>query len=238
MSNVVNHGIKIELDKKQYNAIVAAMNNINGRSAEFVISHGSNTAAKKIQKLLSNQVKGVYQAPWAAGVYGRSSITKGNVRNVGAVIHFKSELPDITKFKYHPASTPTIFAKNPPYKLHKLQVRKSPGSKERITIYRMLGPQRKYNVSISQLKGSTRHLQNAFVTQFDSGHIAVGFRNKQGTTRKKYNGRLPITKVLGSSDMIMASNEKTYGAVEQGIEQIVLNEVMAQFNKAMSKVTS
>lgn len=57
MSNVVSHGIKIELDKKQYNAIVAAMNNINGRSAEFVISHGSNTAAKKIQKLLSNQVK-------------------------------------------------------------------------------------------------------------------------------------------------------------------------------------
>lgn len=38
--------------------------------------------------------------------------------------------------------------------------------------------------------------------------------------------------------MIMASNEKTYGAVEQDIEQIVLNEVMAQFNKAMSKVTS
>lgn len=240
MSNdLVRRGVRITIDQNKYNAIISAMNNINGRSAEFVLAHGSNNAARKIKPMIEKKIAKVYQSPWAESTPSRTQLLKANVRNTTAVIDFRSELPDITKFRYLPHKTPTIFVKTPPYKLHKLQVLDKATGKRK-TIYRMLGPQRKYTVIVSHLRGDSTILPNAFVQTFKNKsddqskwHEFVGFRNKKGSKMRTYNGRLPLVKVLGSSDMVMASNEKTYGAVEPKIGDIVLNEVMKQFYKAI-----
>ena len=207
--------IKIQLDQSQVEAVITALRKVEGASEEAIFKKAVNETAKKAQKELAKKARSVYSGEAPRGILSRSRIDKATTGSLSATIHFKSDQPDITKFKYSPKSTPTKFLKS-----GKTEVRNFPFG------YRTVHRQKKYNVRASQLKGGGGTLPGAFVVQFKSGHVAVAFR--PGSGRK-------VKTVMGSSDRSMVRNEKVYGELQPQIAAYLNTQVRTALAKALGR---
>ena len=207
--------INIQLDQSQVEAVITALRKVEGASEEAIFKKAVNETAKKAQKELAKKARSVYSGEAPRGILSRSRIDKATTGSLSATIHFKSDQPDITKFKYSPKSTPTKFLKS-----GKTEVRNFPFG------YRTVHRQKKYNVRASQLKGGGGTLPGAFVVQFKSGHVAVAFR--PGSGRK-------VKTVMGSSDRSMVRNEKVYGELQPQIAAYLNTQVQTALAKALGR---
>lgn len=232
--------VKIQMDEKEYQRIIQAMRGITGKSEEAIFSSAGNKTAKKAQAILSNEAKKVYRGEFVQGIRGRSTIRKGNIKNVGAEISFKSKLPNITHFYYRPKETTTRFDKTGPLKPKRLVVKI--GGRD-VEIFRSLGKQHTTparGIKTMQLRAGEGSLSgDAFVsrmTRNGGDSTSVTYRkseaeNSPGTRRD----RLPLRKIYGSSDRAMAGNEKVYGKHEQEINRMFLDECERQLAVALAK---
>ena len=207
--------IKIQLDQSQVEAVITALRKVEGASEEAIFKKAVNETAKKAQKELAKKARSVYSGEAPRGILSRSRIDKATTGSLSATIHFKSDQPDITKFKYSPKSTPTKFLKS-----GKTEVRNFPFG------YRTVHRQKKYNVRASQLKGGGGTLPGAFVVQFKSGHVAVAFRPGSGQKVKT---------VMGSSDRSMVRNEKVYGELQPQIAAYLNTQMWTALAKALGR---
>ena len=221
--------IKIELDIESYNKIVRAMNQITGKSAEFIMASSANRILKTIQRRLVKADKREYTGEFVKGTKDRSSIEKAKVSAgiASASVNFKSRITGISKFYMSRKDTTTKWDKG-----HDINVPVAVvGGK---TIYRRVAKTRNSpSVIVGQIKGQRKPITKAFKmlihnTKKDGtaggDHLFLGYR-KDGKVRQ----------VLGSSDMVRIRNEKVYGKEEAELGKLYLDECMKRLEAALEK---
>ena len=222
--------IKIELDIESYNKIVRAMNQITGKSAEFIMASSANRILKTVRRRLVKADKREYTGEFPKGTKDRSSIEKAKVSTgiASASVNFKSRITGISKFYMSRKDTTTKWDKG-----HDINVPVAVvGGK---TIYRRVAKTRNSpSVIVGQIKGQRKPITKAFKmlihnTKKDGtaggDHLFLGYR-KDGKVRQ----------VLGSSDMVRIRNEKVYGKEEAELGKMYLDECMKRLDAALAKV--
>ena len=150
--------ISIELDMESYNKIVRAMNQITGKSAEFIMASSANRILKTTQRRLVKADKREYSGEFLKGTKERSSIEKAKVSAgiTSASVNFKSKMPGISKFYLSRMQTPTKWHKG-----HDINVPVAKVGGE--LIYRRVKRQRStFNVPVGQIKGIRKPIKKAF----------------------------------------------------------------------------
>ena len=221
--------IKIELDIESYNKIVRAMNQITGKSAEFIMASSANRILKTVRRRLVKADKREYTGEFVKGTKDRSSIEKAKVSAgiASASVNFKSRITGISKFYMSRKDTTTKWDKG-----HDINVPVAVvGGK---TIYRRVAKTRNSpSVIVGQIKGQRKPITKAFKmlihnTKKDGtaggDHLFLGYR-KDGKVRQ----------VLGSSDMVRIRNEKVYGKEEAELGKMYLDECMKRLDAALAK---
>ena len=221
--------IKIELDIESYNKIVRAMNQITGKSAEFIMASSANRILKTVRRRLVKADKREYTGEFPKGTKDRSSIEKAKVSAgiASASVNFKSRITGISKFYMSRKDTTTKWDKG-----HDINVPVAVvGGK---TIYRRVAKTRNSpSVIVGQIKGQRKPITKAFKmlihnTKKDGtaggDHLFLGYR-KDGKVRQ----------VLGSSDMVRIRNEKVYGKEEAELGKMYLDECMKRLDAALEK---
>lgn len=229
--------ISVQLDMESYNKIVRAMNQITGKSAEFIMASAANRILKTTQRRLVKADKREYSGEFPKGTKDRSSIEKAKVSAgiTSASVNFKSRIPGISKFYLSRMQTPTKWKKG-----HEINVPVAVvGGK---TIYRRVKRERKpFNVPVGQIKGIRKPITKAFKmlihnTKKDGtaggDHFFLGYRSE----KKDENGKRKIHQVLGSSDRARIQNEKVYGKEEAELGKMYLDECMKRLDAALAKV--
>lgn len=221
-------GLRIKLDDAEMKRIDSALKSVSGRTTRGLVTLAANATAKKAMVILSKRAAEVYESPRSKEIKDRASIQKGRVNNFGAEILFRSDLPGITKFKYRPKATPTMFSKSGKKRVIPLLVKDAGGKR---LIFRTLGKQKRYSVSVSQLKKTKmQRIRNSFIQTLNNAtgnsHEFLGYR--------KGKERNPLRQVMGSSDKAMVGNEKVYGVEEEHINAIFLEECEARLSKALA----
>lgn len=230
-------GVEIRVEKEEIRRINLALEQITGRSAEYVFSRAATKTAQEAQRILSEQAVKVYRRPRSAEIKGRSSVSSASVGRPSALIRFRSDLPGIKHFYVSRTATPTMFAKSPPYHRQKFTIYAKghkKGAKPVGVFYRMVGRRKRFSLSVAQLNGSKKLLRNGFITTVHNNggkdHMMVAYRENPGQQEP-----LPIKQVLGSSDRIMVGNVKVYGEREDDIRVRLLANCEAQLQKALSR---
>ena len=225
--------ISVQLDMESYNKIVRAMNQITGKSAEFIMASAANRILKTTQRQLVKADKREYVGEFKKGTKERSSTEKAKVSAgvTSASVNFKSKIPGISKFYLSRMKTPTKWKKG-----HEINVPVAvEGGK---TIYRRVKRERKpFNVPVGQIKGIRKPIKKAFKmlihnTKRDGtaggDHLLLGYRDK--------DNKKEIQEVFGSSDMARIRNEKVYGKEEAELGKLYLDECMKRLDAALAKV--
>ena len=231
MSNTGNE-IKIELDIESYNKIVRAMNQITGKSAEFIMASAANRILKTTQRQLIKADKREYVGEFKKGTKERSSTEKAKVSAgiTSAYVNFKSRITGISKFYMSRKDTTTKWDKG-----HDINVPVAVvGGK---TIYRRVKRERTtFNVPVGQIKGIRKPIKKAFKmlihnTKRDGtaggDHLLLGYRDK--------DNKKDIQEVFGSSDRSRIRNEKVYGKEEAELGKMYLDECMRRLDAALAK---
>lgn len=201
--------IRLELDKAQYQKVIKALRNVEGKYEENVYKSAANKTATRAKRILETQNKRIYGGPHPEGISGRSRKESAKSANPTATLIFKSEQPDIKKFRHigGDSHTKTVY---------------SGGKRVKFPIY------------VQQLKsGAMKLVQNefglGFAVTFKSGHTAIvthtGQRTKSGKERLKT--------WMGSSDMATVRNEKVYGQKEAQLQNIFIQECERALQKAL-----
>lgn len=224
--------ISVEIDIESYNKIVRAMNQITGKSAEFIMASSANRILKTVRRKLVKADKKAYSGEFLKGTKERSSIEKAKVSAgiTSASVNFKSRLPGISKFYLSRMQTPTKWTKG-----HEINVPVAvEGGK---TIYRRVKRQRTtFNVPVGQIKGIRKPITKAFKmlihnTKRDGtaggDHLLLGYRDK--------DNKKEIQEVFGSSDRARIQNEKVYGKEEAELGKLYLDECMKRLDAALAK---
>lgn len=224
--------ISVEIDIESYNKIVRAMNQITGKSAEFIMASSANRILKTVRRKLVKADKKAYSGEFLKGTKERSSIEKAKVSAgiTSASVNFKSRLPGISKFYLSRMQTPTKWTKG-----HEINVPVAvEGGK---TIYRRVKRQRTtFNVPVGQIKGIRKPISKAFKmlihnTKRDGtaggDHLLLGYREK--------DNKKEIQEVFGSSDRARIQNEKVYGKEEAELGKLYLDECMKRLDEALAK---
>lgn len=224
--------ISVEIDIESYNKIVRAMNQITGKSAEFIMASSANRILKTVRRKLVKADKKAYSGEFLKGTKERSSIEKAKVSAgiTSASVNFKSRLPGISKFYLSRMQTPTKWTKG-----HEINVPVAvEGGK---TIYRRVKRQRTtFNVPVGQIKGIRKPIKKAFKmlihnTKRDGtaggDHLLLGYRDK--------DNKKEIQEVFGSSDRARIQNEKVYGKEEAELGKMYLDECMKRLDEALAK---
>ena len=224
--------ISVQLDIESYNKIVRAMNQITGKSAEFIMASSANRILKTVRRRLIKADKKAYSGEFLKGTKERSSIEKAKVSAgiTSASVNFKSRLPGISKFYLSRMQTPTKWTKG-----HEINVPVAvEGGK---TIYRRVKRQRTtFNVPVGQIKGIRKPITKAFKmlihnTKRDGtaggDHLLLGYRDK--------DNKKEIQEVFGSSDRARIQNEKVYGKEETELGKMYLDECMKRLDEALAK---
>lgn len=224
--------ISVQLDIESYNKIVRAMNQITGKSAEFIMASSANRILKTVRRRLIKADKKAYSGEFLKGTKERSSIEKAKVSAgiTSASVNFKSRLPGISKFYLSRMQTPTKWTKG-----HEINVPVAvEGGK---TIYRRVKRQRTtFNVPVGQIKGIRKPITKAFKmlihnTKRDGtaggDHLLLGYREK--------DNKKEIQEVFGSSDRARIQNEKVYGKEEAELGKMYLDECMKRLDEALAK---
>ena len=205
-------GIHFELDEGYIQQVIQAMRGLE-KSEESVFKTAINNTASRAQKLLARQAKRVYGGEAPQGILERSSIRKSTVSDLGATIFFRSEQPDIMKFRV------------------------SASGQEPTPIAWEDGQRVKFPISIQQLKGrDLKELSGvdgmAFAIRFKNGKLAIVTR----TGKKTYggNGKDELKVFMGSSDRSMIQNERVYGKVEGKIADILNQQCQRALEKALA----
>ena len=225
--------ISVEIDIESYNKIVRAMNQITGKSAEFIMASSANRILKTVRRKLVKADKKAYSGEFLKGTKERSSIEKAKVSAgiTSASVNFKSRLPGISKFYLSRMKTPTKWTKG-----HEINVPVAvEGGK---TIYRRVKRERTtFNVPVGQIKGIRKPITKAFKmlihnTKRDGtaggDHLLLGYRDK--------DNKKEIQEVFGSSDRARIQNEKVYGKEEAELGKLYLDECMKRLDAALAKV--
>ncbi len=213
MTGVEGTGIHFELDKGCIQQVIKAMRGLK-KSEESVFKTAINNTASRAQKLLVSQANQVYGGEAPRGILERSSIKKSTVSNLGTIIFFRSEQPDITKFRVSASGrspTPIAWAN---------------------------GRRLKFPISTQQLKGKgLEELSGdhgmAFAIRFSNGKLAIVTR----MGRKTYGGKGKKDKlkvIMGSSDRSMVRNEKVYGKVQGKITDILNQQCQKALEKSLA----
>ena len=224
--------ISVQLDIESYNKIVRAMNQITGKSAEFIMASSANRILKTVRRRLIKADKKAYSGEFLKGTKERSSIEKAKVSAgiTSASVNFNSRLPGISKFYLSRMQTPTKWTKG-----HEINVPVAvEGGK---TIYRRVKRQRTtFNVPVGQIKGIRKPITKAFKmlihnTKRDGtaggDHLLLGYREK--------DNKKEIQEVFGSSDRARIQNEKVYGKEEAELGKMYLDECMKRLDEALAK---
>lgn len=224
--------ISVEIDIESYNKIVRAMNQITGKSAEFIMASSANRILKTVRRKLVKADKKAYSGEFLKGTKERSSIEKAKVSAgiTSASVNFKSRLPGISKFYLSRMQTPTKWTKG-----HEINVPVAvEGGK---TIYRRVKRQRTtFNVPVGQIKGIRKPITKAFKmlihnTKRDGtaggDHLLLGYREK--------DNKKEIQEVFGSSDRARIQNKKVYGKEEAELGKMYLDECMKRLDEALAK---
>ena len=208
------------------------MNQITGKSAEFIMASSANRILKTVRRKLVKADKKAYSGEFLKGTKERSSIEKAKVSAgiTSASVNFKSRLPGISKFYLSRMQTPTKWTKG-----HEINVPVAvEGGK---TIYRRVKRQRTtFNVPVGQIKGIRKPITKAFKmlihnTKRDGtaggDHLLLGYRDK--------DNKKEIQEVFGSSDRARIQNEKVYGKEEAELGKMYLDECMKRLDEALAK---
>ena len=225
--------ISVQLDMESYNKIVRAMNQLTGKSAEFIMASSANRILKTTQRQLVKADKREYTGEFPKGAKERSSTEKAKVSAgvTSAYVNFKSKIPGISKFYLSRMKTPTKWTKG-----HEINVPVAvEGGK---TIYRRVKRQRTtFNVPVGQIKGIRKPIKKAFKmlihnTKRDGtaggDHLLLGYRED--------DNKKEIQEVFGSSDKIRIQNKKVYGKEEAELGTRYLDECMKRLDAALAKV--
>lgn len=225
--------ISVEIDMESYNKIVRAMNQITGKSAEFIMASAANRILKTTQRQLVKADKREYTGEFPKGAKERSSTEKAKVSAgvTSAYVNFKSKIPGISKFYLSRMKTPTKWTKG-----HEINVPVAvEGGK---TIYRRVKRKRSsFNVPVGQIKGIRKPIKKAFKmlihnTKRDGtaggDHLLLGYRED--------DNKKEIQEVFGSSDKIRIQNKKVYGKEEAELGKLYLDECMKRLDAALAKV--
>ena len=225
--------ISVQLDMESYNKIVRAMNQITGKSAEFIMASSANRILKTVRRQLVKADKREYTGEFLKGTKDRSSIEKAKVSAgiANASVNFKSRIPGISKFYLSRMQTPTKWHKG-----HDINVPVAKVGGE--LIYRRVKRQRStFNVPVGQIKGIRKPFPKAFKmlihnTKRDGtaggDHLLLGYRDK--------DNKKEIQEVFGSSDRARIQNEKVYGKEEAELGKMYLDECMRRLDAALAKV--
>lgn len=224
--------ISVQLDMESYNKIVRAMNQITGKSAEFIMASAANRILKTTQRRLVKADKREYTGEFPKGAKDRSSIEKAKVSAgiTSASVNFKSRLPGISKFYLSRMRTPTKWTKG-----HEINVPVAvEGGK---TIYRRVKRQRTtFNVPVGQIKGIRKPITKAFKMLLHNikkdgtaggDHLLLGYRAD--------DNKEEIQEVFGSSDRARIQNKKVYGKEEAELGKMYLDECMKRLDAALAK---
>lgn len=225
--------ISVQLDMESYNKIVRAMNQLTGKSAEFIMASSANRILKTTQRRLVKADKREYTGEFPKGAKDRSSTEKAKVSAgiTSAYVNFKSKMPGISKFYLSRMQTPTKWKKG-----HDINVPVAVVGGE--TIYRRVKRERKpYDVPVGQIKGIRKPIKKAFKmllhnTKKDGtaggDHLLLGYRDK--------DNKEEIQEVFGSSDRARIQNKKVYGKEEAELGKMYLDECMKRLDAALAKV--
>lgn len=225
--------ISIELDMESYNKIVRAMNQITGKSAEFIMASAANRILKTTQRRLVKADKREYSGEFLKGTKDRSSIEKAKVSAgiTSASVNFKSKMPGISKFYLSRMQTPTKWHKG-----HDINVPVAKVGGE--LIYRRVKRQRStFNVPVGQIKGIRKPIKKAFKMLLHNikkdgtaggDHLLLGYRAD--------DNKEEIQEVFGSSDRARIQNKKVYGKEEAELGKMYLDECMKRLDAALAKV--
>ena len=229
--------ISVQLDIESYNKIVRAMNQITGKSAEFIMASSANRILKTVRRKLVKADKREYTGEFVKGTKERSSIEKAKVSAgiTSASVNFKSRITGISKFYMSKKDTTTKWDKGHDRNVPVAVV----GGK---TIYRRVAKTRNSpSVLVGQIKGQRKYITKAFKmlihnTKKDGtaggDHFFLGYRSE----KKDENGKRKIHQVLGSSDRARIQNEKVYGKEEAELGKMYLDECMKRLDAALAKV--
>ena len=225
--------ISIELDMESYNKIVRAMNQLTGKSAEFIMASSANRILKTVRRQLVKADKREYTGEFRKGTKDRSSIEKAKVSAgiTSAYVNFKSRLPGISKFYLSRMQTPTKWHKG-----HDINVPVAKVGGE--LIYRRVKRQRSTsNVPVGQIKGIRKPIKKAFKMLLHNikkdgtaggDHLLLGYRAD--------DNKEEIQEVFGSSDRARIQNKKVYGKEEAELGKMYLDECMKRLDAALAKV--
>ena len=226
------NSISIELDMESYNKIVRAMNQITGKSAEFIMASSANRILKTVQRRLVKADKREYSGEFLKGTKERSSIEKAKVSAgiTSASVNFKSKMPGISKFYLSRMQTPTKWHKG-----HDINVPVAKVGGE--LIYRRVKRQRStFNVPVGQIKGIRKPIKKAFKMLLHNikkdgtaggDHLLLGYRAD--------DNKEEIQEVFGSSDRARIQNKKVYGKEEAELGKMYLDECMKRLEAALEK---
>lgn len=224
--------ISVQLDMESYNKIVRAMNQITGKSAEFIMASSANRILKTVQRRLVKADKREYSGEFVKGTKDRSSIEKAKVSAgiASASVNFKSRLPGISKFYLSRKQTPTKWHKG-----HDINVPVAKVGGE--LIYRRVKRQRStFNVPVGQIKGIRKPIKKAFKMLLHNikkdgtaggDHLLLGYRAD--------DNKEEIQEVFGSSDRARIQNKKVYGKEEAELGKMYLDECMKRLDAALAK---
>lgn len=225
--------ISVQLDMESYNKIVRAMNQITGKSAEFIMASAANRILKTTQRRLVKADKREYTGEFLKGTKDRSSIEKAKVSAgiTSASVNFKSKMPGISKFYLSRMQTPTKWHKG-----HDINVPVAKVGGE--LIYRRVKRQRStFNVPVGQIKGIRKPIKKAFKMLLHNikkdgtaggDHLLLGYRDK--------DNKKEIQEVFGSSDRARIQNKKVYGKEEAELGKMYLDECTKRLDAALAKV--
>ena len=225
--------ISVQLDMESYNKIVRAMNQITGKSAEFIMASSANRILKTTQRRLVKADKREYTGEFPKGAKDRSSTEKAKVSAgiTSAYVNFKSKMPGISKFYLSRMQTPTKWHKG-----HDINVPVAKVGGE--LIYRRVKRQRStFNVPVGQIKGIRKPIKKAFKMLLHNikkdgtaggDHLLLGYREK--------DNKKEIQEVFGSSDRARIQNKKVYGKEEAELGKLYLDECMKRLDAALAKV--
>lgn len=225
--------ISVQLDMESYNKIVRAMNQLTGKSAEFIMASSANRILKTTQRRLVKADKREYTGEFPKGAKDRSSTEKAKVSAgiTSAYVNFKSKMPGISKFYLSRMQTPTKWKKG-----HDINVPVAVVGGE--TIYRRVKRKRSsFNVPVGQIKGIRKPIKKAFKmlihnTKRDGtaggDHLLLGYRED--------DNKKEIQEVFGSSDRARIQNKKVYGKEEAELGKMYLDECMKRLDAALAKV--
>lgn len=224
--------ISVQLDMESYNKIVRAMNQITGKSAEFIMASSANRILKTVQRRLVKADKREYSGEFLKGTKDRSSIEKAKVSAgiTSASVNFKSKMPGISKFYLSRMQTPTKWHKG-----HDINVPVAKVGGE--LIYRRVKRQRStFNVPVGQIKGIRKPIKKAFKMLLHNikkdgtaggDHLLLGYRAD--------DNKEEIQEVFGSSDRARIQNKKVYGKEEAELGKMYLDECMKRLDAALAK---